>query len=130
MRGILSLAHGAAIRRIERDFRGLGYRVQIQLFNTADFGVPQTRWRVIIAGTRGDLPVEEDYRYPKPTHARLPRGAVTRSRGERLRPWVTISEALRRIPDPSGKDRLPNHIYSQYKLAFRTLSHRPPEDQP
>ena len=47
VRGILSLAGGQAIRKIESDFADAGYRVKKHLFNVADFGVPQNRWRVI-----------------------------------------------------------------------------------
>ncbi len=69
VRGILSLVGGLAIQRIERDFAAAGYRVSKQLFNVADFGVPQIRQRVIIAGTRLDIPDSKDFSFPHPTHA-------------------------------------------------------------
>ena len=52
VRGILSLGEGRAIKKIESDFAKCGYRVSKQLFNAADFGVPQNRWRVVIVGVR------------------------------------------------------------------------------
>ena len=82
VRGILSLGGGKAIDKIEKDFASTGYRVQKQLFNTANYGVPQSRWRVIIAGTRIDLGDEQSYIYPMPTHSKKPEDG--------LQPWVSI----------------------------------------
>jgi len=117
VRGILSLAGGAAIARIEQDFAQAGYRVQKALFNVADFGVPQMRRRVIIAGSRSDLPLSADYQYPTPTHAD-PRLATELRR----RPWRAISEALSGIPEPWEPHALPNHVCSQYKVTNRNFT--------
>lgn len=46
---------------------GLFYRVVFRLLNAADYGVPQRRERVFIAGFRGDLALE--WSFPKPTHS-------------------------------------------------------------
>jgi len=117
VRGILSLAGGAAIKKIEADFASAGYRVQKRLFNAADYGVPQSRWRVIIAGTRKDLPKESDYSYPEPTHAN-PKECKDR----KLKAWVTIGEALSAIPEPDENHDFPNHICSQYKVTNRNFT--------
>lgn len=114
VRGILSLGGGAAIARIENDFANVGYRVQKKLFNTADFGVPQTRWRVIIVGTRRDLPPSWDYQYPDPTHSKNGNG--------NLKAWVSIGEALCSIPEPDEKHNLLNHISSKYKVTNRNFT--------
>jgi len=115
VRGILSLDNGSAIQRIERDFASVGYRVRKQLFNAADFGVPQNRLRVIIAGTRQDLPLVLDYPFPKPTHgdSRI---------DNMLLPRRTVAEALSEIPEPSEGDHLPNHIGSLYKVTNRNFT--------
>ena len=117
VRGILSLGGGRAIQKIEADFRQAGYRVSKRLFNLADYGVPQSRLRVIIAGTRADLPSSEDYEFPEPTHAAPD---VARSLG--LQPWVTIAQALAGVPEPSTEHGLVNHIYSQYKVTNRNFT--------
>jgi len=114
VRGILSLAGGAAIEKIEADFESAGYRVQKRLFNTANYGVPQTRMRVIIAGSRKDLPEREDYIYPEPTHDKNSKNG--------LLPWVSIGSALNKIPEPENDDQLPNHVYSQYKVTNRNFT--------
>ncbi|WP_308585946.1 DNA cytosine methyltransferase [uncultured Desulfovibrio sp.] len=114
VRGILSLDAGNAIRRIEQDFSAAGYRVQKKLFNVADFGVPQSRWRVIIAGTRNDIPNSADYCYPNPTHSNRPDNL--------LLPWVTVGSALRDIPEPTEPHSLLNHEYSKYKVTNRNFT--------
>lgn len=114
VRGILSLAGGAAIARIEKDFADAGYRVKKQLFNTANYGVPQTRWRVIIAGTRKDLPLDLDYEYPLPTHSKDEDAFCDQ--------WITIRDALSGIPEPSDEHGLKNHIASQYKVTNRNFT--------
>lgn len=114
VRGILSLAGGKAIEKIESDFRDAGYRIQKKLFNTADYGVPQTRLRVIIAGTRSDLPAGFDYEYPDATHSKDASGNKA--------PWITISEALAHIPEPEEDHELINHDYSRYKVTNRNFT--------
>jgi len=119
VRGILSLAGGRAIEKIERDFKAAGYRVAKQLFNVADFGVPQMRRRVIIAGTRMDLSKSCDYTFPEPTHCSPEKVGITR-----LKPWVTSGEALSSIsePDTDSSHNLLNHIFSQYKVTNRNFT--------
>lgn len=114
VRGILSLDSGKAIRRIKQDFSDAGYRVQSRLFNVADFGVPQSRWRVIIAGTRSDLPDDANYVYPIPTHST--------DQGTSLLPWVSVGFALRGIPEPDEPHALLNHEYSKYKVTNRNFT--------
>jgi DNA (cytosine-5)-methyltransferase 1 len=114
VRGILSLDGGRAIEQIETDFSSLGYRVQKRLLNAADFGVPQNRLRVIIAGTRQDLGPECDFQYPSPTHSK--------AQGDGLAPWVTVGEALAGIPEPGGPESLPNHVCSKYKVTNRNFT--------
>lgn len=114
VRGILNLAGGEAIRKIEHDFEMAGYRVQKRLFNTADYGVPQTRYRVIIVGTRSDLPTSFDYIYPEPTHSKGGDGNMAA--------WISIGEALRDIPEIEEEHDLANHIASQYKVTNRNFT--------
>lgn len=44
--------NASSLEAIKRDFGQLGYHLDISLYNTADFGVPQTRERVLIIGTK------------------------------------------------------------------------------
>lgn len=55
VKGLLSWQNGLAIKTITDDLTNLGYHVEHRLLNTADYGVPQTRERVIIIGIRHDI---------------------------------------------------------------------------
>lgn len=116
--GILSLNGGSVVKRIVKDFEEAGYRVDYRLFNMADYGVPQLRKRVIFLGCLRNLPEEERPHFPLPTHSREPLLG--------LKPWITISDALKDIPEPDSAHRLLNHICSKYKVTNRDFTgHRP-----
>lgn len=120
VKGILSIGGGEVIKRIVSDFSKAGYRVTYKLLNAADFGVPQTRQRVIIAGVRSDLDVE--FRFPEATCASSPE--------EGKCAWLTVGEALRGIPDPDGPEAgdVPNNVYSSYKLLMNGYLGKRPID--
>jgi DNA (cytosine-5)-methyltransferase 1 len=69
VKGLLNIDHGRAIKKVIEDFSsaGSGYNVNYKLINFADYGVPQTRERVIIVGIRKDLGFK--FEFPTPTHA-------------------------------------------------------------
>lgn len=116
VKGITSLAGGKVFEMILKDFEKIGYHVNYQIMNAADYGVPQTRQRVIITGVRKDIPFQ--YHFPKPTH--------DKNRKNGLPHWISVGEAMAAIPDPDEPNRLPNHVYSKYKLNFNGyLGHRP-----
>src|SRR5699024_1042344 len=52
VKGLLSMQKGKVIELIINDFTELGYQVDFQVLNAADYGVPQARERVIIIGNR------------------------------------------------------------------------------
>ncbi|MEW5883834.1 MAG: DNA cytosine methyltransferase [Armatimonadota bacterium] len=120
VRGLVTFHGGKVLGAIKAELADLGYRVKHKLLCAADYGVPQLRYRVVILGTRRDLPAELEPGFPTPTHfdpdAPNPLGA---------RSWVTVGEALRNLPDPDGPHDLANHTYSKYKLRFNGyLGHR------
>jgi DNA-cytosine methyltransferase len=51
--GLLTMP-GEPIKQIIDDFSKVGYIVKYQLIKCEEFGIPQTRWRVIIIGVRSD----------------------------------------------------------------------------
>lgn len=65
VKGLLMKHNAKSLERVLTDFKALGYDVTFQLYHAADYGVPQTRERVIIVGTRPDIP---KFKPPKPTH--------------------------------------------------------------
>jgi len=65
VKGLLSMHKGKIIEMIVNDFKKIGYNVDYKLINSADFGIPQQRERVIILGNRIGI----ENKFPKPTHA-------------------------------------------------------------
>jgi DNA (cytosine-5)-methyltransferase 1 len=51
--GLLTMP-GEPIKKIIDDFSKVGYQVKYQLIKCEEYGIPQTRWRVIIMGIRLD----------------------------------------------------------------------------
>lgn len=56
VKGLLMKRNKQSLNRVLADFRSLGYQVNYRLYHAADYGVPQTRDRVFIVGTRPDVP--------------------------------------------------------------------------
>lgn len=83
VKGLLSANKKKAIETIIRDFESIapGYLVKIQLYNFAEYGVPQFRERVLIVGVRLDTGFE--FFHPEPTHG-----------PGRSKPFVTSGDAL------------------------------------
>lgn len=119
VKGLASFAKGAVLRQILGEFEELGYRVCYRVVNAADYGVPQSRMRVVIVGERIDLPSTLSFP-PQPTHAN-PELAEAQNR----KPWLSVGEALAHYPEPDTDNGFHNHICSKYKLRFNGhLGHR------
>ena len=73
---------------IQPEFKKRFDWVGVAVINAADFGVPQHRRRVFLVG--GPRPV----RWPEPTHCRVEKIDQQVMFGPRLKPWVSIREAL------------------------------------
>lgn len=95
----------SALDEILDDFRGLGYNVIYKILNAADYGVPQTRIRVIIIGMRKDL--NKSIYYPEPTHKD---GCLTN-------PWITAKEAIDDLWDMIDSPKVYNHTKKDYSKA-------------
>src|SRR5690606_4810229 len=87
VKGLLSLETGEIFQIILNEFTEAGYRLHYQLVNMADHGVPQLRKRLIILGTRADLPEYMEARHPKASH--------TNKLQANLRPWPTAGQAMK-----------------------------------
>ena len=112
VKGILSLDGGNVIKTIVKKFSEAGYNTAYQLFNMADYGVPQTRQRVIIVGQRKDLGSCMHFQFPQKTHgvSGIPKK------------WISIREAIEHFPNPEYANNIPNHICSSYKVEYRNFT--------
>lgn len=61
VKGILTANNRSAFPLIIKEFEDCGYDVKYDILNSADFGVPQKRERVIIVGFRKDLNINFDF---------------------------------------------------------------------
>ena len=91
----------SALDTIIEDFEIAGYNVQYKVLNAADFGVPQTRRRVIIFGIRNDLGKIEKQFYPEPL--------FSESGTPQKKQWINSFEALDDIWDQVNNPKYPNH---------------------
>lgn len=66
VKGLLTANKGRAVNQITEDFARLGYEVSVDLYNFAEYGVPQIRERVFIVGVRSDI--AWDFKKPTPSH--------------------------------------------------------------
>jgi len=85
VRGLLSIRDGELFREIVELFESLEYKVSYKILNSADYGVPQIRKRVIIIGTK----LEKEFIYPKPTHSNI---------DKELNPYLNLSDAIGDLP--------------------------------
>lgn len=90
--GLISMQGGKLIKDIVVLFGSLGYRVQYEILNAADYGTPQIRERVILIGSR----LKENFKYPKPTHRN--REGERGTFNEHLKPYLTIADAISDLP--------------------------------
>jgi DNA (cytosine-5)-methyltransferase 1 len=96
--------HGTLLDELLKQQRELGYTVDYCLLNSADYGVPQVRWRVFFVGFRdGEKP-----QFPLPSHSELP-GLFTQR-------WKTIREAMTIENDHSHRNN-----FSPRKLRYLRL---------
>lgn len=81
---------GSALAWLREQLFARGWQTRVELLNAADYGVPQRRVRVVLAGFRaGDAP-----RIPTPTHAKTPCL-------DGLLPWRTLGDCLAELDEPT-----------------------------
>jgi DNA (cytosine-5)-methyltransferase 1 len=104
--GLLNKAHGEVFGRVLDAFESLEYKLNHDVLNAADYGVPQIRKRLFILGSRDGRVLG----FPKHTHAR------TNFLGLPL--YVTIRQAFSKLsPDMPNQER-PRHTKKKIeKLA-------------
>lgn len=95
VKGLLMKDGGASIRQVVNDFEELGYKVCFELLDAANFGVPQTRERVIIIGTSA---TDRKFEHPKPTVSK--------------ESWITAKAALEDLEEVKENPQI-NHIWSR-----------------
>jgi len=93
-----------ALDHIISEFEEIGYEVSYKVLNSADYGVPQTRIRIIIIGI--DKKLDKEILFPKPV--RSENGEI---------PWLTAKEAIDDLWDKIEATEIPNHTQRDYSKA-------------
>lgn len=93
-----------AIEAIKAAAAGIGYKVEHRVLCAAGYGVPQMRKRVIIVGTRFDVPIL----FPDPTHG---------PEGSGLLPYVTVKEAIDDLRD-RDEDKAFGHFFTRHSARL------------
>lgn len=114
VKGILSLGKGEAIKQILFDFENAGYITELHLVNMANYGVPETRQRVIIIGQNKRISDKMIFKFPMSTH--------NKDGKDSLKKWVSIKETIDHFPDPDIENDILNHEYSKYKVKYRNYT--------
>lgn len=93
VKGLLSMEKGKVLQLIINDFKKIGYDVDYQVLNSADYGVPQARERVFIIGNR----IGMENPFPKKTHYKKDANNLFDNTNENKH--ITVKEAIGFLAD-------------------------------
>lgn len=109
--GLSSANEGQALVKILKEFADSGYHITPNLYKFEEYGVPQTRHRIIIVGIRNDL-------YDKGIHFHVPAPTTPNSEDQK-----TSQQAIEEPPIP--KDAPNNEMPKTTKKVAERLSYIP-----
>lgn len=104
--GILTMDDGKVIKRIEKSFFKIGYKIQYKILHASDFGVPQDRKRIFIVGSKKEISPEKLF--------------PTSKKGK-----VTVEDAISDLANLGVNDRsfvYQNKPKSKFQLEMRKKS--------
>lgn len=101
VKGMLTLGQGEIFQAIKEDMYKKGYTLFYQLLNAKNYGVPQSRERIIIIGFRNDLHIES-FDFPKAYEE-----------------TVTLKDALKNMPKAETQDVCDAPYSSRYMSRNR-----------
>ena len=114
VKGMMTLGKGEVSKQIVEDFAAAGYKIYHKLLNSADYGVPQIRERVILVGVRNDI--EYEYVFPAVTHGYGITG---------LKEVVTLRDAIGDLEDEPG-----DYFTGSYSTIFMSRNRKKLWSQP
>lgn len=109
--GLFLKKNSDSFKKIMEDFGSLGYNIDCQLYHAEDYGVPQTRERVFIVGTRKELPVF------------IPPATTTHNSP------ITVKEAISDL-ESREEDSAFSHIWSKANVSGEQGNRRMVADRP
>ncbi len=122
VKGIKTMFNGRYLNMVANSFADLGYDIHLKVLNSKDYGVAQSRERVIIVGTR----LDKNYEYPLPNQNQI----------RNLKSYKNVGKAINDLVKKN--DSFPNHIalehgdivLERYKLITEGGKLPPPDELP
>jgi DNA (cytosine-5)-methyltransferase 1 len=108
--GLRSILNGAVEKKIIEDYKNIGYEVNVTTLNSADYGVPQMRKRVIFIGNR----IGKVNLHPKPIYS--------------TDKYKTVKDGIERFMSLS-EDKTINHIFARHTDEMIERLQKLPEGQ-
>lgn len=103
VKGFLSLDGGLFIKEVISEFNRIGYtNIEFDVFNAADYGVPQKRQRMLMVGNR----IGEKVTFPIPTH--FEKSTLFDEK------YTIVGQAIMDLVDKT-EDDIPNHVPLKHK---------------
>ena len=112
VKGLLMKGHETSLKKVLSDFGELGYKATLNLYLAADYGIPQTRERVLIVGTR---PEAKPFNPPPPERTKST--------------WMSAKEALVDLEDMEERPDI-NHVWSRANKSPEQGNRRLKADRP
>lgn len=103
VKGFVNLDKGKFVEEVINEFKEIGYKdIDYQIFNAADYGVPQKRQRMLMIGNRIGQPIT----FPEKTHS--PNDELL------MQKYRTVGEFIMNLVDKTDKD-IENHVPLKHK---------------
>ncbi|NVM27789.1 MAG: DNA cytosine methyltransferase [Candidatus Helarchaeota archaeon] len=108
------------LQQIIDRIKKIGYQVEPKVLNAANYGVPQTRERIFLIGTRIK---ELTITFPSESHMKDP--STTSNGGDQKETWVPVKAILKKYEQMEENEEL-SHIFTNHSQKFKEKVRRTP----
>ena len=123
--GLVTLASGEIMNNLVVSIESMGYHIQFAELLTAQYGIPQMRWRMFFVAFREDLGIAAGMGFPKPTHGRRGIGQLVPNcpiSAEDTDGFLTTRDAIGDLPPVNAGEEV--HDYTgrpsgKYQIMMR-----------
>jgi DNA (cytosine-5)-methyltransferase 1 len=122
VKGVKTMFNGRYLMEIANSFASIGYNLYLKVLNSADYGVPQSRQRVIIFGTKTKKP----FSFPKPNFEDVGKLKCKRTVGDAI---MDLAKKGNSFPNHLSLDHNET-VIKRYKLIPEGGKLPPPEQLP